>query len=43
MIVALFLLLFVFLVVILLIAAFIFPPTKWLEWVYSATKNKKQE
>jgi hypothetical protein len=36
---ALFLLLAVFLVVILLIAAFVFPPTKWLEWFYS--KGKK--
>ena len=37
---ALFFLLFVLLVVVLLIAGFVFPPTKWVEWVYKASKKK---
>jgi hypothetical protein len=40
MILALVLLLFVFLMVILLIAAFVFPPTRWLEWFYKEGKGR---
>ena len=36
---ALFVLLFVFLVVILLIAGFVFPPTKWLEFIFKGGKK----
>jgi len=34
-------LLFVFLVVILLIVGFIFPPTKWLEWFYKGGRKDR--
>jgi hypothetical protein len=32
-------LLFVFFVVVLLIAGFIFPPSKWLEWIHAGEKK----
>ena len=32
-------LLFVFLIVILLIAGFVFPPTRWVAWFYKAGKK----
>ena len=42
--VALGLLLFVFLAVVIAIAAFVFPPTKWVEWAYkSGRKEEKLE
>jgi hypothetical protein len=37
---ALFFLLLVFGFVVLLIAAFIFPPTKWVKWMSSKEKDK---
>jgi hypothetical protein len=37
---ALALLLFVFFVVVAMIALFVFPPTKWVQWFYN-TDNKK--
>ena len=43
MILALALLLMVFAGVILLIVAFVFPPTRWLEWFYSASKKKEEK
>jgi hypothetical protein len=36
---ALLFLLLMFLVVVLLIAGFVFPPTKWVEWFYKGTKK----
>jgi hypothetical protein len=36
---ALALLLFVFLIIVLLIAGFVFPPSKWQEWFYGGKKN----
>jgi hypothetical protein len=39
---ALFFLLLVFGFVVLLIAAFIFPPTKWVQWMSSKKKDEEQ-
>ncbi len=33
-------LLFVLFAVVLMIAAFVFPPTKWLEWLHGSDKKK---
>ncbi|MEO8097803.1 MAG: hypothetical protein ABI811_08890 [Acidobacteriota bacterium] len=35
-------LLVVFFFVILMIAFFVFPPTKWLEWFHNQTKDHKK-
>ena len=40
---ALFFLLVVFGFIVLLIVAFIFPPTKWAQWMSSADKNKDKD
>jgi hypothetical protein len=40
---ALFFLLVVFGFIVLLIVAFIFPPTKWAQWMSSAHKNKDKD
>jgi hypothetical protein len=37
---ALAILLLVFFVVVVMIAGFVFPPTKWLEWFHGASKKK---
>ena len=39
---ALLILLFMFLLVIFLIAAFIFPPTKWVAFFYKGTRKKDE-
>jgi hypothetical protein len=38
---ALAILLFVFFIVIVMIAFFVFPPSKWLEWFYNESDDKK--
>lgn len=38
---ALAILLVVLLVVVAMIALFVFPPTKWLEWFYNTDQDKK--
>jgi hypothetical protein len=40
---ALFFLLVVFAFVVLLIVAFIFPPTKWAQWLSSKDKDKDKD
>lgn len=37
---ALVFLLFVLFAVVIMIVAFVFPPTKWLEWFYGSEKKK---
>ena len=43
MIVALVLLLLVFASVVVGIALFVFPPTKWLEWAYKSGRKREKE
>ena len=36
-------LLFVLFAVVLMIAFFVFPPTKWVEWFYGSENEKKKD
>ena len=40
---ALAVLLFVLFIVVLMIAFFVFPPTKWVEWFYNQTKDSDKK